>query len=197
MSYVEIERHKERAEETAAENAEREEAGQAGEEKRLIHSRHDLCPSHSSRPGQSPHLHGSRGIRCNSQPKWVKRRRDLGTLANAHHIASMRQVSALTGSLCGCGLRRGRCFCRLPLLFADEFIPDRLGLLFGATERLVRASRLAVFRVRHVRHPSPQTGRRSSLREPSSAFVSAARLNPSTFIIGSRPGLVNRGFPGS
>jgi hypothetical protein len=45
MSYVEIERHKERAEEAAAENTEGKETGQTREEERLIRRRHDLCPS--------------------------------------------------------------------------------------------------------------------------------------------------------
>lgn len=99
------------------------------------------------------------------------RRRDrqsVRVIRGALHTAITRRGSVLTGSLCG--HRRGSDFGGPPFVLPNGLSPDRLGLFFGAIERLVRASLLAVFRVRHVRLPSPQNGRCSSLREPFFSF---------------------------
>ena len=86
----------------------------------------------------------------------------------------------------GGGRGRGSGFCRPPLRFVEQLNPNSLGLLFCGAERLIRSSRLAVVRVRHFQHVSPQNGRRGSLRELSSAFARSARLVQSNFIIDAR-----------
>ncbi len=74
--------------------------------------------------------------------------------------------SAAAVSLGGFGgrLGRGSGSVRMPLLLSYGLGPDRVGLLFGAAERLVRASGFAVGRVGDdFRHFTPWKGRRSPL----------------------------------
>ena len=96
--------------------------------------------------------------------------------SNAHHAACTGLARAPAVSPFRCGLRRGIWFSVLMFFLSNQLVPDRLGLFLGAAERLVRASRLAVCIIHHVRHPSPRNGRHSPFRERTSAFVGTARL---------------------